>query len=118
MGRHNSFKSNEVISNVLAAMFPDSEFAKSFTCGENKTAYLAKYGIASFIKRELDWASRGLFTGVAMVTGLERKHVNSRRDNSPAQSRTVAYSTHFNFLNYNYIIHFYRFVLLLLKKNK
>ena len=34
-------------------MFPDSEFAKSFTCGENKTAYLAKYGIASFIKREL-----------------------------------------------------------------
>ena len=53
MGRHNSFKSNEVISNVLAAMFPDSEFAKSFTCGENKTAYLAKYGIASFIKREL-----------------------------------------------------------------
>ena len=69
MGRHNSFKSNEVISNVLAAMFPDSEFAKSFTCDENKTAYLAKYGIASFIKRELDWASRGLFTGVAMVTG-------------------------------------------------
>ena len=45
-----------------------------------------------------DWASRGLFTGVAMVTGLVRKHVNSRRDNSPAQSRTVAYSTHFNFL--------------------
>ena len=32
-------------------MFPGSE---SFTCGENKTtAYLAKYGIASFIKREL-----------------------------------------------------------------
>lgn len=53
VSRHNSFKSNEDISSVLAAMFPDSEFAKSFTCGENKTAYLAKYGIASFIKREL-----------------------------------------------------------------
>ena len=51
--RHNSFISNEDISSVLAAMFPDSEFAKSFTCDENKTAYLAKYGIASFIKREL-----------------------------------------------------------------
>ena len=48
-----SFKSNKDISSVLAAMFPDSEFAKSFTCGENKTAYLAKHGIASFIKREL-----------------------------------------------------------------
>ena len=32
-----------------------------------------------------DWAPRGLFTGVAMVTGLVRKHVNSRRDNSPAR---------------------------------
>ena len=51
MGRHNSFKSNEDISSVLAAMFPDSEFAKSFTCGENKTAYLAKYGIASFMNK-------------------------------------------------------------------
>ncbi len=38
---------------VFAAMFPDSQLAKSFTCGENKTAYVAKYGIASFIKKEL-----------------------------------------------------------------
>ena len=53
MGRHNSFKSNEDISRDFAAMFLDSEFVKSFTCGENKTAYLAKYGIAPFIKREL-----------------------------------------------------------------
>ena len=28
---------------------------------------------------------------------------------SSSQSRTVAYFTHFYFLNYNYIIHFYRF---------
>ena len=34
-------------------MFPDSQLAISFTCGENKTAYVAKYGIASFIKKEL-----------------------------------------------------------------
>ncbi|KAL7835652.1 hypothetical protein SRHO_G00279990 [Serrasalmus rhombeus] len=51
--RHNSFKSNEEISEVFAAMFPDSQLAKSFSCGENKTAYIAKYGIASFIKKEL-----------------------------------------------------------------
>lgn len=49
--RHNSFKSNEDISGVFAAMFPDSQLAKSFTCGENKTTYIAKYGIASFIKK-------------------------------------------------------------------
>lgn len=51
--RHNSFKSNDDIQGVFAAMFPDSQLAKSFTCGENKTAYVAKYGIASFIKKEL-----------------------------------------------------------------
>ena len=51
--RHNSFKSNEDIRGVFAAMFPDSQLAKSFTCGENKTAYVAKYGIASFIKKKL-----------------------------------------------------------------
>ena len=49
-----------------------------------------------------------------MVTGLVRKNVKSRRDNSPAQSRTVTYSTHFNFLNYNFIIHFYWIYLYLL----
>ena len=51
--RHNSFKSNDDIRGVFAAMFPDSQLAKSFTCGEKKTAYVAKYGIASFIKKEL-----------------------------------------------------------------
>ncbi len=38
---------------IFADMFPDSQLAKSFTCGENKTAYVAKYGIASFTKKEL-----------------------------------------------------------------
>ena len=51
--RHNSFKSNDDIRGVFAAMFPDSQLAKSFTCGEKNPAYVAKYGIASFIKKEL-----------------------------------------------------------------
>lgn len=51
--RHHSFKSNEDVSGVFAAMFPDSQIAKSLTCGENKTAYIAKYGLASFIKKDL-----------------------------------------------------------------
>ena len=39
-------------------MFPDSEVAnaKAFTCGRDKTAYIAKYGIASFVKKELSRA--------------------------------------------------------------
>lgn len=36
----------------VTSLPPCSEYAKSFICSE-KTAYIAKYGIASFIKREL-----------------------------------------------------------------
>src|SRR4029434_207582 len=38
---------------VFAAMFPDSQLAKSFTCGEKNPAYVDRYGSASFIKKEL-----------------------------------------------------------------
>ncbi len=53
VSRHHSFRLNDDIRSVFAALFPDWEYAKSFTCSENKTAYVAKYSIASFIKREL-----------------------------------------------------------------
>ena len=34
-------------------MFPDSATAQGFSCGENKTAYPAKYGLGPFIKQKL-----------------------------------------------------------------
>lgn len=34
-------------------MFPDSNIAKTFTCGPKKIAYIARFGIADFIKRDL-----------------------------------------------------------------
>ena len=34
-------------------MFPDSECAKTFTCGKDKTCYLARFGLAPNMKREL-----------------------------------------------------------------
>lgn len=51
--RYDAFKSSEDISGVFAAMFSDSQLANSFTCGKNKTGDMTKYGIASFIKKEL-----------------------------------------------------------------
>ena len=36
---HNSYKSNENISELFKTMFPDSKIAEKFTCGERKTAY-------------------------------------------------------------------------------
>ena len=34
-------------------MFHDSELVQTFHCGGDKTAYITKFGLAEFIKREL-----------------------------------------------------------------
>ena len=43
---HNSFKSSEGINSIFNFMFPDSDIAKHFACGERKAAYLSTFGIA------------------------------------------------------------------------
>jgi len=43
---HNSLKSCEGINSIFNFMFPDSDIAKHFVCGERKAAYLATFGIA------------------------------------------------------------------------
>ena len=49
---HCSYKSNENVSDVFRSMFPDSEIAKRFTCGERKTSYLSVFGIAEHFKKQ------------------------------------------------------------------
>lgn len=39
---HNSYRSNDGIEEVFKAMFPDSGLVQSFTCGKDKTRYVAK----------------------------------------------------------------------------
>ena len=34
-------------------MFPDSDIAKSFTSGKDKTGYIIRFGLASFFKKQL-----------------------------------------------------------------
>ena len=43
---HSSYKSNDSTSHIFKTMFPDSQIASKFTCGERKTAYLCVFGIA------------------------------------------------------------------------
>jgi hypothetical protein len=43
--KHLSANSNSDISEILKMMFPNSEVAQSFTCGADKTAYIAKFGL-------------------------------------------------------------------------
>ncbi|XP_063750379.1 uncharacterized protein LOC134871567 isoform X2 [Eleginops maclovinus] len=53
VAKHQSYNSNENVSDLFKFMFPDSDIATTFTCGPDKTAYIAKFGLAVFIKEEL-----------------------------------------------------------------
>ncbi len=47
---HSSYKSNKMYSDMFRQMFPDSIIAKNFQCGERKTAYIASFGIAPYLR--------------------------------------------------------------------
>ncbi|KAL2098417.1 hypothetical protein ACEWY4_007624 [Coilia grayii] len=53
VAKHHSYNGNEGISDLFQCMFPDSDIANTFSCGPNKTAYIAKFGLAVHIKEEL-----------------------------------------------------------------
>ncbi|KAJ8411112.1 hypothetical protein AAFF_G00181470 [Aldrovandia affinis] len=46
--KHQSYNSNEGIGKLFARMFPDSDIAKTFACGGDKTAYITKFGLAEY----------------------------------------------------------------------
>lgn len=50
---HYSFKSCEDIAQTFQRMFPDSDIAKKFTCGEKKCAYITTFGIAPYFQQTL-----------------------------------------------------------------
>uniref|UniRef100_A0A3P9AK00 Oxysterol-binding protein n=2 Tax=Esox lucius TaxID=8010 RepID=A0A3P9AK00_ESOLU len=51
--KHHSLNSNENLAEVFKAMFPDSDIAKLFTCGKDKTGYIIRFGLAPHFKQEL-----------------------------------------------------------------
>ncbi|KAJ8364756.1 hypothetical protein SKAU_G00135870 [Synaphobranchus kaupii] len=51
--KHHSLNSNENISDVFKAMFPDSDIAKTFACGKDKTGYIIRFGLAPYFKQQL-----------------------------------------------------------------
>ncbi|KAK0143227.1 hypothetical protein N1851_018653 [Merluccius polli] len=48
---HYSFKSCEDVTKLFSAMFPDSQLAGKFACGERKCAYLCTFGLAPYFKQ-------------------------------------------------------------------
>ncbi|XP_072564133.1 uncharacterized protein [Paramormyrops kingsleyae] len=48
---HYSHKSCEDISQLFPVMFPDSQIAARFTCGERKCSYMCNFGLAPYFKK-------------------------------------------------------------------
>ncbi len=77
--RHQSNNVNEEISELFQRMFPDSDIAKSFRCWKDKTAYIVRFGLADFIKRDL--ISKVTVTFVLMFDeSLNRTSKNKQLD--------------------------------------
>ena len=51
--KHHSLNSNEHLGDVFTAMFPDSNIAKTFACGKDKSGYIIRFGLAPYFKQEL-----------------------------------------------------------------
>ena len=48
-----SFNCNSSNNNIFKLMFPDSAIANKFQCGESKTSYICKFGLAPHFKKLL-----------------------------------------------------------------
>jgi len=48
-----SFNSSTDIAKLFEAMFPNSEIAKQFSCGERKAAYMTVFGLPEHFKKLL-----------------------------------------------------------------
>ncbi|KAG1651529.1 Structural maintenance of chromosomes flexible hinge domain-containing protein 1 [Nymphon striatum] len=76
---HMSFSSSKNMSELLPKMFPDSEIAKQFQCGERKMAYVCVYGLAEFFKKLLNESIKGQFV-VLFDESLNKKMQEKQMD--------------------------------------
>lgn len=62
-----SFNSSTDIAKLFAAMFPNSEIAKQFSCGERKAAYMTVFAclntLRSYLIRRV-WRAINFFCGI------------------------------------------------------
>lgn len=77
--KHQSYRSNDDVAELFELMFPDSKIAKTFSCGKDKTAYIARFGLAQFIKQDLVSKVSGPFV-IMFDESLNRATKNKQLD--------------------------------------
>ena len=58
---HHSFNSLVDMAKLFSAMFPHTQIAKQFACGEQKAAYITVFGLAEHFKKLLKESVKGPF---------------------------------------------------------
>lgn len=76
---HNSYKSNESVGKLFQTMFPDSQIAQKFTCGERKTAYFTVFGIGEYLKSLILNDIKGYFV-ILFDESLNKKSQKKQMD--------------------------------------
>ncbi|KAL3042124.1 hypothetical protein OYC64_020135 [Pagothenia borchgrevinki] len=79
MDSHYSYKSSEDTSRLFAAMFPDSEIAAQFACGESKCSYVCTYGLAPYFKRIILTDVSKQTTYVVLFDETTNHHLQSKQ---------------------------------------
>ena len=79
VANHYSFNSSADMAKLFSAMFPDSEIAKQFTCGERKAAYITVFGLAEHFKKLLKESVKGPFV-VLFDESLNKKMQEKQMD--------------------------------------
>ena len=76
---HYSLNSSKDTSQLFSAMFPDSQIARQFVCGERKAAYCCLFGLAEHFKKLLQDSVSGPFV-VLFDESLNKKMQGKQMD--------------------------------------
>ena len=77
---HYSFNSSKDTSQLSSAMFPDSQIASQFACGERKAAYCCVFGLAEHFKKLLQDSVSGPFVVLfdeSLNTKMQEKQMDA-----------------------------------------
>ena len=76
---HMSFNSSKDTSKLFTAMFPVSNIAKQFQCGERKSAYICVFGLSEYFLKLLKDSVKGLYV-VMFDESLNKKPQEKQMD--------------------------------------
>ena len=92
---HYSFNSSTDTATLFAAMFPDSEIAEQFLCGERMAAYMTVFGLAEHFTKFLRSLKRSSFLLSCVLFGLLTSSCDGNKKRSLSNQIQEGFDTSF-----------------------